>query len=105
MGEKEKLKEKLRNKYNELKTEIKNIKDEDFKNFDIDFENIIKLIDEEKMELSEISTLNEKDQKRFVNFYSKEICKKESFIKKCLTKAKNNFQETLKEFKENDIKI
>ena len=105
MVEKEKLKEKLQNEFNQLKTEIRNIKDEDFQNFDQDFEQIIGLIDEEKMELSEISPLNEKDQERFVNYYREKIGKKKSFIKDCLKEAENDLQKTFEIFKENNINI
>ena len=105
MVEKEKLKEKLQNVYNQLKTEIRNIKDEDFQKFDQDFENIIKLIDEEKMELSEISPLNEKDQQRFVNYYSDETGKTKSFIKQRLEEAQNDLQKTFEVFKKNNINI
>ena len=106
MVEKEKLKEKLRNEYNKLKTEIRKIKDEDFQNFDQDFEQIIGLIDEEKMELSEISPLNEKDQERFVNYYSnKNIGKTQTFIKKRLKEANYDLQKTFEVFKEYNINI
>ena len=105
MVEKEKLKEKLQNVYNQLKTEIRNIKDEDFQKFDQDFEQIIGLIDEEKMELSEISPLNEKDQQRFVNYYNDETGKTKSFIKQRLEEAQNDLQKTFEVFKKNNINI
>ena len=105
MVEKEKLKEKLQNEYNQLKTEIRNIKDEDFQNFDQDFEKIIKLIDEEKMELSEISPLNEKDQDRFANYYYEKIGKTKTVIKRCLKEAENNLEKTFEIFKEKNINI
>ena len=65
MAKKEQLKKDLQNKFNELKTEI------NLENFDKDFKEILDLIDEEKIEPNEISTLNEKDKKDLLNIIEK----------------------------------
>ena len=100
MGEKEKLKEKLQNVFDELIKEIesiKEIKDENSIKFKEYFDNIIQQIDREKMDSNEIldSPLKEEDQERFVNYYSPLFEKKETFIKKCLKKNNNDYQKTL----------
>ena len=100
MGEKEKLKEKLQNAFDDLIKEIesiKEIKDENSIKFKEYFDNIIQQIDREKMDSNEIldSPLKEEDQERFVNYYSPLFEKKETFIKKCLKENNNDYQKTL----------
>ena len=100
MGEKEKVKEKLQNVFDELIKEIesiKEIKDENSIKFKEYFDNIIQQIDREKMDSNEIldSPLKEEDQERFVNYYSPLFEKKETFIKKCLKENNNDYQKTL----------
>ena len=100
MGEKEKVKEKLQNAFDELIKEIesiKEIKDENSIKFKEYFDNIIQRIDEEKMDSNEFldSPLKEEDQERFVNYYSPSFKKKETFIKKCLKENNNDYQKTL----------
>ena len=100
MGEKEKLKEKLQNAFDDLIKEIesiKEIKDENSIKFKEYFDNIIQQIDEEKMDSNEFldSPLKEEDQDRFVDYYSPLISKKKTYIKKCLKENNNDFQKTL----------
>ena len=100
MGEKEKLKEKLQNVFDELIKEIesiKEIKDENSIKFKEYFDNIIQQIDREKMDSNEIldSPLKEEDQERFVNYYSSKFNKKQISVKKCLKENNNDYQKTL----------
>ena len=104
MGEKEKVKEKLQNVFDELIKEIesiKEIKDENSIKFKEYFDNIIQQIDREKMDSNEIldSPLKEEDQERFVNYYSSEFNKKQISVKKCLKENNNDFQKTLDKLK------
>ena len=104
MGEKEKVKEKLQNVFDELIKEIesiKEIKDENSIKFKEYFDNIIQQIDEEKMDSNEFldSPLKEEDQERFVNYYSSEFNKKQISVKKCLKENNNDFQKTLDKLK------
>ncbi len=98
MGEKEQVKQDLRQVFNQLKNEIFINNNE----FDQDFEEIIKLFEEKKMEMNEISPLDKEDQELFIEYYRKANNYGKEYIKDCLESAKYDYQKTLDIFKEDE---
>ncbi len=107
MEKKEQLKKELQNIFNELKKEIRKIKEEDFQNFDEYFEKILHLIDEEKMEPNEIVLKKEEkkenkknDRERFIEYYRDNGGYYEDFINECLDDCDGDYHKTLEKLGE-----
>ena len=100
MEKKEQVKEKMKNKFNELKKEIQKIKDENLQVFEAEFSEIISLFEKEKMESKEFSKLEGEDLQRFIDYYRDKENYTEEKINECLDDCDNDYHQTLAKLNE-----
>ena len=100
MEKKEQVKEKMKNKFNELKKEIQKIKDENLQVFEAEFSEIISLFEKEKMESKELSKLEGEDLLRFIDYYRDKEGYTEEIINEYLDDCDNDYHQTLAKLNE-----